>query len=144
MRLITLCAPATLMPLMQKVAFTPHCRSRSSTLGVLTGSGPSSKVRATSLEPVAITVPNGPEPETFDRSELAVPVQFMTAGGLGLVEGLDVLGFTDGEGDGLGEMIAAGSTAMVDGDGTALGAERAPDDASEPHAASASVAVSTA
>jgi hypothetical protein len=95
------------------------------------------------LEPVAITVPNGPVPEICDRFELAVPVQFMTTGGFGLAGGLEVLGVTEGVGEGLGETMAAGSTSTVEGVGTTWVAVREADDDSEPHAASASVAVST-
>src|SRR5687767_4366833 len=97
-RRTTLGLLAALAPSRQKVALTPHCRSRSRIFGVLTGSGPSSKVSATASEPVTVMVPSGPVPVARERSMLAVPEQSIGAGLGGAVVGLGG-SVGDGEGD---------------------------------------------
>src|SRR5262245_23406248 len=54
--------PQACWPTRQKVALTPFFFNRSSIFGVLTGSGPSSKVSATFLFPVTLIDPAGPLP----------------------------------------------------------------------------------
>src|SRR6478609_4587182 len=108
---MTLLAFATLMPFTQKVAFTPHCCSRSKMRGVLTGSGPSSKVSATSLDPVEMVVPNAPEPDTCERSKVADSVHFRApAGGLEVDGGFGDFTTWLGDGETLGDAMTTGST----------------------------------
>src|SRR5690348_16459703 len=82
----------------------PCSPSRSSSTGVFTGSGPSSKVSATLDEPVMVTEPSGPSP----------PVSACDGGGDGDGE-VDGAGGGDGRFDGSAQMarVVAGEEQAV-------------------------------
>src|SRR5581483_7301536 len=109
MRLMSSGYAAACLPTTQNVAFTPADFNMSSTCGVYSGQGPSSKVSATASVPVTLTEPAGPMPLATGGVPGSVGRLEADVAGEGLVDPEE-----DGDGDGAEVAVTEGD---VDAEG---------------------------